>query len=165
MSATPRLSLPFLSVGQSQKEFVHNEALQTLDLLVAGAVEEPPLASPPTAPEPGSGYIVGDGASGAWAGNDGCVAGWASGGWRFVEPIEGMRLAVRSAGVDATFRNGAWELGAVRGAAIFIGGEQVVGARQPAIPAPSGGSTADIEARAALVQMLSALRAHGLIES
>jgi len=38
MAATPRLSLPFLSVGQAQKEFTHNESLQTLDALVAGAL-------------------------------------------------------------------------------------------------------------------------------
>ena len=47
MAGTPRLSLPFLSVGQAQKEFTHNEALQTLDVLVAGAIEEPPRATPP----------------------------------------------------------------------------------------------------------------------
>ena len=35
MSGTPRLDLPFLSAGQAQKEFTHNEALQTLDLIVA----------------------------------------------------------------------------------------------------------------------------------
>ena len=39
MAGTPRLALPLLSVGQAQKEFTHNESLQTLDLLVAGTVE------------------------------------------------------------------------------------------------------------------------------
>ena len=50
MSGTPRLALPFLSPGQAQKEFTHNEALQTLDFLIAGAVEE----APRPAPGPGS---------------------------------------------------------------------------------------------------------------
>ncbi len=44
MSATPRLSLPFIVPGQAQKELFHNEALQLLDVLVAGAVEGLPLA-------------------------------------------------------------------------------------------------------------------------
>ena len=35
MSNTPRLRVPFLSPGQAQKEFFHNEALQTFDILVA----------------------------------------------------------------------------------------------------------------------------------
>ena len=35
MNGTPRLSLPFLSPGQAQKEFTHNEALQILDAVVA----------------------------------------------------------------------------------------------------------------------------------
>ena len=50
MSSTTRLHLPFLSAGQAQKEFSHNEALQALDFLVAGAVEEGPRNDPPTAP-------------------------------------------------------------------------------------------------------------------
>ena len=58
MSASPRLGLPFLSVGQAQKEFTHNEALQVLDSLVAGAVEEPPRASPPASPALGACYII-----------------------------------------------------------------------------------------------------------
>lgn len=165
MSATPRLSLPFLSVGQSQKEFVHNEALQTLDLLVGGAVEEPPRASPPTAPSLGACYIVDPAATGAWAGQGGCVAGWTSGGWRFVVPAEGMRLHVISAGIDAMFRDGAWELGAMRGSALMIGGQQVVAGRQSAIASPSGGTTIDAQARSALGAILAALRTHGLIEA
>jgi hypothetical protein len=34
-----------------------------------------------------------------------------------------------------------------------------------AIPGPSGGSNVDVEARAAIDQVLAALRHHGLIES
>jgi hypothetical protein len=153
-----------ISVGQSQKEFVHNEALQTLDLLVAGAVEEPPRATPPATPTLGACYIVDAAASDAWAGKSGCVAGWTSGGWRFVEPTEGMRLIVRSTATEAAYRDGAWELGAVRGSALLIGGEQVVGARMAAIASPVGGAVTDAEARAALDAILGAMRAHGLIE-
>ncbi len=40
MAATPRLALPFLTAGQAQKEFYHNEALQTLDMVAAAAVED-----------------------------------------------------------------------------------------------------------------------------
>jgi len=44
-----------------------------------------------------------------------------------------------------------------------VSGTQVVGARQAAIPDASGGATIDVEARAALNQLLAELRTHGLI--
>lgn len=163
MSSSPRLGLPFLSVGQAQKEYTHNEALQTLDLVVAAAVEEPPLASPPANPALGTCYIVAEDATDVWAGKSQCVTGWTSGGWRFVTPVEGMRMYVRSTGTWAIFRNGAWEIGQVRAAAVVIGDEQVVGNRAGAIASPAGGTTVDGEARAAIDAILEALRQHGLI--
>jgi Protein of unknown function (DUF2793) len=102
-----------------------------LDLLVAGAVEELPLATPPMSPVLGASYIVAEGATDAWAGKSQCVAGWTSGGWRFVAAVEGMSLFVRSTSTWAVFRGGAWETGLLRGDALVIGGEQVIGARAP----------------------------------
>ena len=165
MAGTPRLALPFLSVGQAQKEFTHNEALQTLDVLVAGAVEQPPLANPPTSPELGACYIVAAGATDAWAGKAQCVAAWTSGGWRFVSPADGMILYERTSGTCAAFRNGAWELGMERAAALLIDGQQVVGPRTAAIASPSGGAVIDAESREAINAILSALSQHGLIGS
>ena len=90
MSASARLSLPFLSPGQAQKEFFHNEALQTLDLLVAPAVEEGPRDAPPASPNIGACYLVGASPSGDWVGKSMCIAGYTSGGWRLIQPTEGM---------------------------------------------------------------------------
>lgn len=165
MSGTPRLELPFLSAGQAQKEWTHNEALQTLDVLVSGSVEEEPRSDPPASPMVGAAYIVDASPAGAWAGKPQTVAAYTSGGWRFVAPVEGMRLYVKSTSQWSLYRAGNWEVGAVRGAKLVIGDEQVVGARQSAIASPIGGSTADSEARAAIDQILDVLRAHGLIES
>lgn len=163
MGASARLSLPLLAAGQAQKEVVHNEALQALDLMVAAAVEAPPSGAPPGSPQVGKTYIVGAGASGAWSGQDGCLAGYTAGGWRFVAPREGMLAYVISASVWAVFRAGAWDIGAVRGDKLLVGGQQVVGARCAAIPAPAGGTTIDSQSRAAIGQILSALQTHGLI--
>ena len=163
MSATPRLSLPFLSAGQAQKEVAHNEALQTLDCVVVGAVEEPSTATPPAAPTLGACYIVDQSAADAWTGMSHCVAGWTSGGWRFIQPVEGMTLYVRSTSTWATFRSGAWEIGMVRGDALLVDGLQVVGPRQPAIASATGGTTVDTEVRAVVDQVLNTLRQHGLI--
>jgi hypothetical protein len=139
-------------------------ALQRLDMLVGAAVEEEPLASPPDAPEVGSCYIVAAGASGVWAGKDQCLAAYSSGGWRTVAPPDGMSVYVRSTGTFATFRDGAWEVGAARCSALVIGGQQVVGSARPPIDAPAGGGTVDPQARAAIGDILAALRDHGLIQ-
>ena len=165
MAATPRLGLPFLSVGQAQKEFTHNEALQTIDALVSGAVEEPPRPSPPAAPALGACYIIADGATDAWAGMSNSLAAWTSGGWRFIAATEGMSLYERTSGTWMTFRNGGWESGTLRGSALLIGGQQVVGPRAAAIESPTGGATIDAESRTAIDAILGTLRQHGLIET
>jgi hypothetical protein len=129
-----------LSVGQAQKEFTVNEALQTLDVVVGGAVEEPPRADPPPTPALGARYIVVEDATGAWAGESHCVVAWTSGGWRFIRPVE----------ATAAFTNGGWEMGLIRGSAVLIDGGQVVGASAAAIESPAGGSLIDSEARVAI---------------
>ena len=110
-------------------------------------------------------YIVAEGATGAWSGKSQCLAAWSSGGWRFISPVEGVALLERSSGTCATFRNGAWEFGILRGASVLIGGDQVVGARGAAIESPTGGAFVDAEARAALNAILDTMRQHGLIAS
>ena len=165
MAATPRLALPFLSVGQAQKEFTHNESLQALDVLVAGAIEEPPRTAPPDLPVVGACYVIGPNPTGAWAAMPACIAAWTTGGWRFISPLEGMSLYERSSGTWATFRDGVWELGMVRGGSLVVNDKQVVGSRAAAIDSPAGGNVIDSEARAALSAVLDALRQHGLIDS
>ena len=59
--------------------------------------------------------------------------------------------------------SGAWTKGDLRGVRLLIEGAPVVGPRQPDVAAPTGGSTIDLEARAAIRDLLSAIRAHGLI--
>jgi hypothetical protein len=163
MSATPRLSLPFLSAGQAQKEIAHNAALQTLDCLVAGSVEEPSTATAPISPVLGACYIVDPSATGAWTGMSHCVASWTSGGWEFIQPVEGMSFYVQSTSTWKVFRSGSWELGIIRGDALILAGQQVVGPRLAAVASAVGGTTVDAEARAVLDAVLNALRQHGLI--
>jgi hypothetical protein len=165
MTATPRLALPFLSAGQAQKEFTHNEALQTLDILVGGALVDGPVATPPASPSIGDAYIVDESPTGDWAGKPGCVAAYTSGGWRFVAPTDGLAFYVKSQAEWAIYRAGSWELGLLRGSSVVIGGQQVVGSRVAAIGSASGGTTVDTEARAAIDQILAAMRQHGLIQS
>ena len=165
MSSTPRLGVPLLSAGQAQKEMYHNEALQTLDTLVAAAVEQTALNTPPTSPVSGACYIVGSAPTGAWAGKAQSIAAFTSAGWRFVTPFEGLAVYVKSTGTWAAYRAGAWEVGQVRGSSLIFGGLQIVGSRAGAIASASGGTTVDAQARSVIDQILTAMRQHGLIES
>lgn len=149
METTARLGLPWIIPGQAQKELTHNEALQILDAVVAAAVEEQPRATPPATPAVGASYIVASQATGLWSGHDLYIAAFTPGGWRYIEPAEGLCVLVKATGVTVRFRNGAWE--------------QVLAAVQPAIPDAAGGATIDSEARAAIASLLAAMRAHGLI--
>ena len=162
MSGTPRLSLPFLSPGQAQKEFFFNESLQTLDVLVAGAVEEL-RDDPPSAPLVGTAYIVGNAPTGEWAGKACCVAAYSAAGWRFIPAVDGMRIYVKAVETIAIFRSGAWEIGKLRCSQVLVGGQQVVGGRGAGIALATGGSTVDTEARLAIESILDRLRTHGLI--
>jgi hypothetical protein len=165
MDMTVRWAMPKLFAGQAQKEVFHNEALVRIDALLHGRVESADVAVPPATPVPGQCWIVAAGASGDWAGQVGCVACWTDGGWRFVVPRAGLSMDVADRG-HAVFHDGsAWRDVAVRGDGLYLDGDKVVGARQGAIVAPTGGATIDTEARSTLTAILVALRTHGLIES
>lgn len=147
-TASARLALPLLQPGQAQKELYHNEALALLDLAVQAVVEAVGATTPPATPAIGECWIVGTGASGAWAGQAGAIAGWTSGGWRFIAPIEGMA---------------AWHRGSRR-VVRYIGGEwQVAPGPGAPIGDPAGGSTVDAECRTAIAAILATMRAQGLI--
>jgi Protein of unknown function (DUF2793) len=161
---TDRLALPLLNAGQAQKEIFHNEALLTLDFLVRSQVESATVMTPPASPVAGQCWIVpASGAAGAWSGQGNKIACWNASGWRFVAPAPGMAFHVGDEAQERAWTGSAWAAGAVRADGIYIGGTRVVGARQGAIADATGGTTADLQARAAISAILSALRAHGLI--
>ena len=160
--ATHRHGLPLLQAGQAQKEVTHNEALVMLDLLAQPAVEDA-LASPPAGPQPGQAWIVGPGASGDWAGQDGALALWTTGGWRFAPARAGMLAWQRAAGVFVWFDGTEWRADGWPTAGLMVNGQRVVSTRGGAIAAPAGGATVDGEARATIGQILSVLKSHGLI--
>ncbi len=159
-----RLGLPLIHAGQAQKEVAHNEALSLLDMLVQAAVESADAAAPPASPAVGQCWIVDSGASGAWAGKSGMIAGWTAGGWRFAAPVEGIRVWVADRGHAVGFDGGIWVDESARADGYYVDGLQVLSARQTAITAPTGGSVVDSEARAVIASIIGALQSHGLVE-
>ena len=144
--ATPRLGLSLLAVAQAQKEVTHNEALIVLDALVQAVVEAGPLVAPPPTPAEGQCWIVGAAATGEWLGQDGAIALWTAGGWRFVAPREGMRVVRLVDQMRVRYGDGAW-----------IAPDTVV--------TPGGGAVIDVEARAAIAALILNLEAQGLMIS
>lgn len=162
---TSRWALPQLFAGQAQKEVFHNEALARIDMLLHGHAESADLALPPASPTAGQCWIVAAGASGAWSGQEGAVACWTEGGWRFVEPRAGLSLWVADRGHAMEHGGAAWQDAALRGDGLYVSGARVVGVRQAAIPDPAGGTTIDGEARGAVAAILAAMRSHGMISA
>lgn len=160
---TPRLGFPLLASGQAQKEITHNEALVIADALVQPVVQAVAPAAIPATPEPGQCWIVGNGAGGAWAGQDNAIAIWTSGGWRFVASQEGMCAWSLADSLPVRRAANGWGIGRIDAMEVRIAGNQVVGARQPGIANIAGGAVVDAEVRVAVDAILSVLRAHGLI--
>ena len=117
----------------------------------------------PASPLPGQAWVVGSGAAGAWTGQVGSLASWTAGGWRFVVPFEGLIVWDVSQAMQRRRSAAVWLTGETRGSVLIHSGQQVVGARQAAITAATGGSNADTESRTAIASILAALRSHGLI--
>ena len=163
MSMTARFALPMIAPGQAQKEAYHNEALALIDAALHASVEGAPSTEPATEPGEGDSWLVGEGATGAWAGQDDSLATWTGGGWRFVDPQPGMTAWNKAAGRWLHWSGTAWAAGSPV-ESLLIDGDQVVGARQPDIPSPSGGTTIDAEARTAIDRVIVTLRTHGLID-
>ena len=162
---SPRFGLPLLVVGQAQKEESHNEAIIGLEALLQPVAETLGDTVPPASPTYGRSWIVGAVPTGDWTGQAAALATWTEGGWRFAAPIEGMSVYVRASGLIARFETGGWTAGLLRATGVAIGGQPVLGSRQPAIAAPAGGVTVDAEARAAISAILAAMRSHGLIST
>lgn len=96
--ASPRLALPLIAPAQAQKHVTHNEALMRLDTIAQLCVEQFGAVAPPPVPAQGAVYALGDGAQGAWAGQDGMLATWLDAGWRFIQPGAGWRAWGKAAG-------------------------------------------------------------------
>ena len=108
MSSTPHLALPLLAAAQAQKHVTHNEALASLDALVHLAVKERDRTLAPASPAEGDRYLVGAGATGAFAGHEDEVALFDLGLWRFFAPRPGWRAYVEAEDRIVVFDGAQW---------------------------------------------------------
>jgi len=116
MSDTANLKLPEIAASQAQKHVTHNEALLILDAIVHLSVLDRDLTEPPGSPADGARYLIGSGATGAWAAKDLNIAVWQSGAWYIYVPRPGWTTYVEDEGLSLTYDGVSW--GAVSGSFI-----------------------------------------------
>ena len=121
MSQSPNLQLPYLDANQNQKHVTHNAALAVLDVLVNSAVVSTSLTAPPGSPGDGQCWIVGAGATGAWAGKDLQIAAWQDGAWSFFAPKTGFTAYADDRAILLAWSGTAW------GPAVPVPGAQAAG--------------------------------------
>jgi hypothetical protein len=145
-SNSPRHQLPFLAVGQAQKEITHNEALLRIDALLHMVVESE-LSAPPTIPigtQLGQCWLIGTSPTGQWQGKQGQIANWTGASWRFLVPIDRMKLHNKALGIDMLRTQTSW-------------------VAPVSIANPIAGSVIDIESRTAISAILGWLRTTGTV--
>jgi hypothetical protein len=144
-NASPRFGLPQLVVSQAHKEITHNEALAIIDALLHPAIEAI-VNAPPTliAADAGKCWLIDQAATGAFAGKANQIACWTGGSWRFLTPIDGMRLWHRGDQTTLFFADLQWIT------------PQPVGL-------PSGGAVIDLEARSVLADIVARLNEAGIL--
>ena len=121
MDLTPHLDLPFILPQQALKHITHNEALRTLDAVVQLAVLDRDVGAPPASPSEGARYLVGAGASGEWAGQEGRLSVWQDGGWTFLLPRTGWLAWIADEGSLLVFNGAAWVAAAMLNPAALVG--------------------------------------------
>ncbi|WP_394270065.1 DUF2793 domain-containing protein [Qipengyuania sp.] len=139
---TARFALPYLFAGQAQREFYLNESLARIDALLHAVVQSE-QAQPPGSPTTGQAFLIAASATGVWAGRGGQIAAWDGQQWTFIEPRAGMRVYENVSRTVLRYGT-AWE-------------------RPMAVANPQSGPIVDAEARAAIGQIIDALRKQGLL--
>lgn len=163
MDETTRWALPLLASGQAQKEVTHNEAVAAIDRLLHLAVVSRSVSTPPGTATPGDSYIIAAAPTGAWSGAAGQLASFDGAGWTVTSPKSGCLAWVADEQQFAVFSSAGWLVGGWPTQGLLIDGRTVLAAAPATVTAPAGGANVDSECRAALAELLVALRNQSVI--
>lgn len=106
--------LPLIQPSQAQKDVTHNAALAVLDVLVQTSAISRTLTAPPGGVVAGACYIVANGATGDWLGQDRTVAVYSGSFWDFYIPKTGWRVWLEAETTEAVFDGAVWTTSADR---------------------------------------------------
>lgn len=108
--ATEIIGLAEIVASQSAKEVTHNQALREIEGRLV-RVKSRTTTAEPGSPANGDTYIVPTGATGTnWSGQDGKIAHYYGGSWKFWAPIEGVRVWVNDEDSRWIYNGSAWSL-------------------------------------------------------
>lgn len=105
---TPNSGIPYVPENTIDPAAGLNESLRVIDALIQAAVIGFEEVTPPSTPDDGDRYIVGDSATGSWAGQDQNMAQYVSEGnfWQFYEAGQQVHLVLYAGSLYAY--DGAW---------------------------------------------------------
>ncbi len=108
MNTTSRFKLKLLSVNQAQKETTLNESINKVDAIMqSSAINISNM--PPSTVTNGDVYVLDANPSGVWLGQaQNVIALYSANVWRFIAPIAGMRIWVKSLLSYLYFNSNAW---------------------------------------------------------
>lgn len=145
---TSRHKLPLLAVGQAQKEYTHNEALLLVDSLLNPSVRS--IIDDPEAIDDSQNisnetraWLISDMPSGIWSQRANEIAILTANGFRYIEPIAGMRIFNEQSDCLMIYKDMSWYIA-------------------PTLAAPTDGSVIDSQARDSISAILDNLRQFGL---
>jgi Protein of unknown function (DUF2793) len=107
MATTAHLGITLVEQAQAQKEVTVNEALIRLDALLNNGAITADATTPPVSPASGDVYLVGTGATGAWAGHATHIT-YFDQIWRFITPKAGSTLWIQDAAQFLVFDGSIW---------------------------------------------------------
>lgn len=129
MATSADLGIPYISGTQDQPEVTHNTALNVIQALLNGAIDQG-TNTPPGSPSEGDIYILGAAPTGVWTGRANCVAIYMGTSWEFVPgddgsgtPItmgarqEGLRIYVRDEDNVYVWNGSSWKAQWLEGSA------------------------------------------------
>jgi hypothetical protein len=105
---TPQLNLPYMAPAQAQKYVIFNEAMLAIDGLTQTQIVERNVNVPPSDPNAGAGYLIGEAPVDDWQSHAGDLAIFTEGGWRFHSPQEGWTLYDLATQTYRLFKAGEW---------------------------------------------------------
>lgn len=158
-----RYALPFIQMGQAQKEIAHNEAVARIDTLLHLTVESLSISVPPAYPALGVSWIVGAGAVGAWNQQSGNIASYDGFGWHYLLPREGCLAWVADGAHFAVWTNGAWQSAAFHPLAGRIRLKQQTLTTEAGSADTASIALVDAQARNDIANMLRALQKAGIL--
>jgi hypothetical protein len=147
MDETPNIALPLVMPSQAQKHVTVNEALGRLDAAAQLVLAGTETTVPPSPAAAGACYGIGQGATGAWAGQDGKVAVADNGGWAFLSPRPGWRAWDAASGRPVLRVGGGWvPEGVARGPSGAAARFETVEALHDVVPGPDNVAAISIPA-------------------